>query len=375
MTRRITLLLATCMLLGLLGLVPLLAGFVPQYWGAEMRGLINPQVISLRPEDKPRPIMAQGADGRVWAVRQPVDRTLVTSSEMLPPPRRTDVVRFEADGVRLAITDKALLYDGNATTALAPLLALDGSSMPVLYGVQPDFYGDMLDSQGRPLRWLASGAFMNGYQPVNLAELAELHRRPAPVAPVAPVLSLPHYDSGTLQAHADSYRELVENFSRRYGLNAALVYAIIHSESTFRPTLVSRSSAMGLMQLLPSTASDEVHRFLYGRRGNVGFDELAVPEINIRYGTAYLHILMTRYFQDVRDPVAREYCAVAAYNMGPNRFLRYWAPTNAEAVARINSLDVKDLYRKLTVELPVRETRFYVAKVQHLKTQFAGALP
>ena len=48
MTRRITLLLATCMLLGLLGLVPLLAGFVPQYWGAEMRGLINPQVISLR---------------------------------------------------------------------------------------------------------------------------------------------------------------------------------------------------------------------------------------------------------------------------------------------------------------------------------------
>ena len=167
----------------------------------------------------------------------------------------------------------------------------------------------------------------------------------------------------------------MENFARRYGLNAALVYAIIHSESTFRPTLVSRSSAMGLMQLLPSTASDEVHRFLYGTRGNVGFAELAVPEINIRYGTTYLHILMTRYFQDVRDPVAREYCAVAAYNIGPNRFLRFWGPTHAEAVARINSLDVKELYRKLTVELPVRETRFYVAKVQHLKTQFAGALP
>ena len=374
MTRRITLLLATCMLLGLLGLVPLLAGFVPQYWGAEMRGLINPQVVSLRPEDRPRPIVTQGADGRVWAVRMPVDSTPVEELDSLPSPRRVDVVRFEADGVRLALADRAFLYDGNAATALAPLLALDGSSMPVLYGVQPDFYGDMLDSQGRPLRWMASGAFMNGYQPVDLAELAEMRRRPAP-APVAPVLTLPRYDAGTLQAHADSYKELVENFSRRYGLNAALVYAIIHSESTFRPTLVSRSSAMGLMQLLPSTASDEVHRFLYGTRGNVGFEELAVPEINIRYGTAYLHILMTRYFQDVRDPVIREYCTVAAYNMGPNRFLRYWGATNAEAVARINSLDAADFYHKLTVELPVRETRFYVVKVQHLKAQFAGALP
>ncbi|WP_297226937.1 transglycosylase SLT domain-containing protein [uncultured Desulfovibrio sp.] len=372
MTRRITLLLATCMLLGLLGLVPLLAGFVPQYWGAEMRGLINPQVVSLRPEDRPRPIEEQGANGRVWAVRRPVDDTLVVALENLPTSRQADIVRFDADGVRLAITDRAFFYDGNAATALAPLLALDGSSMPVLYGVQPDYYGDLLDSQGRPLRWLASGAFMNGYQPVNLQELAEQHRQPAPVAPVLP---LPRYDAGTLQAHAGSYKELVESFSRRYGLNAALVYAIIHSESTFRPTLVSRSSAMGLMQLLPSTASDEVHRFLYGTRGNVGFDELAVPEINIRYGTAYLHILMTKYFQDVRDPVTREYCTVAAYNMGPNRFLRLWGPTNAEAVARINSLDAADFYHKLTVELPVRETRFYVAKVQHLKTQFAGVLP
>ena len=130
--------------------------------------------------------------------------------------------------------------------------------------------------------------------------------------------------------------------------------------------------ADGLMQLLPSTASDEVHRFLYGTRGNVGFNELAVPEINIRYGTAYLHILMTRYFQDVRDPVAREYCTVAAYNMGPNRFLRYWGATNAEAVARINSLSVPDLYRRLTVELPVRETRSYVAKVQHMNLSGAA---
>lgn len=371
MTRRITLVLATFMLLGLLGLVPLLAGFVPQYWGAEMRGVINPQVIGLRPGDRPQPIVEQGADGRIWAVRRPVNDAVVAEGTSSPAVRKREVVRFDGGGVRLSLAGKGALYDGDAAPRLAPLLALDGSSMPVLYGVQPDGYGDMLDSQGRPLRWLASRGFMNAYQPVDLEALAEQRRN---VVPAAPVISLPRYDSGTLRAHAGSYRELVESFSRRYGLNSALVYAIIHSESTFRPSLVSRSSAMGLMQLLPSTASDEVHRFLYGTRGDVGFDELAVPEINIRYGTAYLHILMTRYFQDVRDPVAREYCTVAAYNMGPNRFLRFWGATNADAVAHINSLSVTELYRKLTVELPVRETRYYVAKVQHMKTQFAGVI-
>lgn len=110
------------------------------------------------------------------------------------------------------------------------------------------------------------------------------------------------------------------------------MYAIIHSESDFSPGLISDKSAMGLMQLLPSTASDEVHRFLYGRPGAVSFNELRVPEINIRYGTAYLHILLTRYFSGVHDPLAREYCAVAAYNMGPNRFLRLYGATNEEAV-------------------------------------------
>ena len=154
----------------------------------------------------------------------------------------------------------------------------------------------------------------------------------------------------------------------------ALVYAIIHSESDFSPTLVSGKSAMGLMQLLPSTASGEVHRFLYGRRGDVGFDDLRVPEINIRYGTAYLHILLTRYFQNVSDPEAREYCTVAAYNMGPNRFLRLYGATPEEAVARINTMNADELYEDLTRRLPVRETRAYVAKVRRMKHHYAALL-
>ena len=58
-------------------------------------------------------------------------------------------------------------------------------------------------------------------------------------------------------------------------------------------------------------AGGEVHRYLYGRTGDVSFEDLRVPETNIRYGTTYLHILLTRYFAGVHDPRAREYCAVA----------------------------------------------------------------
>lgn len=64
----------------------------------------------------------------------------------------------------------------------------------------------------------------------------------------------------------------------------------------------------------------------------------ACPKSISATGTAYLHILLTRYFQDVSDPLSREYCAVAAYNMGPNRFLRLYGKTGEEAVARINDL-------------------------------------
>lgn len=121
-------------------------------------------------------------------------------------------------------------------------------------------YGDALDARGRPLRWQAAETLLSGYTPVN--------PRPADSGRKAAEEMLPedaYFDGGGLFARARRYQQLVENFARRYNLSAELVYAIIHSESDFSPTLVSDKSAMGLMQLLPSTASDEVHRFLYGR--------------------------------------------------------------------------------------------------------------
>jgi len=364
---------------GSLLLLVLLAGFVPQTEGPEVRRKASDMVVHLQPQDLPSPIVATSRGGRSWAVRQMVQQPVHVSSQQPGyesvasrdaaasgmrasiAAAKQHVVSFGPDGVRLVMGGQGLLYSvaPARSTALTPLLPLDGASQPVLLTAQPQEYGDSLDAQGRPVRWASEQPCFTAYSPRVL---------PA----VLPSFGL--WPVGDSLSKAQYYRQLVEDFSRRYGLDMDLVFAIIHSESNFRPTLVSSKSAMGLMQLLPSTAGGEVHRFLYGRNGNVGLADLSEPETNIRYGTAYLHILMTRYFHDVRDPLAREYCVVAAYNMGPNRLLRIFGKDNSEAVARINSMSAAELYEELTVRLPIRETRFYVAKVQHMKGRFAAGL-
>ena len=352
-----TLLIIASCLGGALLLLGLLAGFVPQREGYEVRRRASPLVISLRPEDMPAPIVSRGDGSRLWALRRavsPAVATIATAGSPLP-------AGMEPDGLFAKGQDSLV--------QLAPLLALDGFSMPFLLAVQPPQYGDALDAKGLPLRWLAAETLLEGYSP--FISRADGRARPGRTEKDGALADDDSLTYGSLPARAARYQQLVENFARRYNLSTELVYAIIHSESSFSTTLVSNKSAMGLMQILPDTASGEVHKYLYGRTGDISFDELSVPEVNIRYGTTYLHILLTRYFAGVYDPRAREHCAVAAYNMGPNRFLRLYGKSNEEALEAINAMSAEELYEDLTRRLPVAETRAYVAKVARMKGHYA----
>lgn len=329
--------------------------------GPELRGPASSLLRAVDSADYGPAIESAGEGGRVWALRSPASKAPLGESlawavqYVLDLPR---IAAMESDKPENGAGEEDL---ADRTPLLAPLLAQDGAGSPGLLAALPQDFNDALDSHGRPLRWRAEN-LMAGYTRLKpkppVREEAPPQLKPLPSIPKA--------------AQMGYYRSLVENFSKRYNLSSSLVMAIIHSESDFSPAIVSNKSAMGLMQLLPSTASDEVHRFLYGRRGRIGFEDLRNPEINIRYGTAYLHILLNRYFPNVQNRNIREVCAIASYNLGPNRFLRLYGRTNDQAVEKINTMSEEEFYTDLIRRLPARETRFFVQKVRRMKSHYSG---
>ena len=110
--------------------------------------------------------------------------------------------------------------------------------------------------------------------------------------------------------HQPLAREIVEQ-ARLYDLEPTLVFAVIQVESGWYSHAVSPVGALGLMQLLPSTAEE-----LAGELGIEwrGADTLFDPIANVRLGVAYLRQLTDRY-----ESVPT---ALAAYNWGPGRIDR-----------------------------------------------------
>lgn len=100
------------------------------------------------------------------------------------------------------------------------------------------------------------------------------------------------------------YDASINEHSRRMGVSADLVRAVIQVESAFNPTAVSTKGAMGLMQLMPATARE------------LGVANPFEPDENIRGGVTYLKRLLERYNQKVE-------LALAAYNAGMGNVEKY----------------------------------------------------
>ncbi len=119
------------------------------------------------------------------------------------------------------------------------------------------------------------------------------------------------------------YLREIELAARQHQVDPALIQAVIHAESGFRPKVVSKSGAQGLMQLMPGTAKD------------MAVTDVFQPSQNIMGGSAYLAWLLKKYNGDLR-------LATAAYNAGPGTVSKYGGvppyPETKAYVARVNSL-------------------------------------
>ncbi|MDX1796067.1 MAG: murein transglycosylase domain-containing protein [Hydrogenovibrio sp.] len=166
------------------------------------------------------------------------------------------------------------------------------------------------------------------------------------------------------------YATQVARQSKRFDQDPALVYAIIETESAFNPYAMSHIPAYGLMQIVPKTAGRDAYRLIHNTDGTPSKNYLFKADNNIEMGTAYLHILTTRYLAAVKNPKSREYCVIAAYNTGSGNVLKAFHSDRAEAVNRINRLSSQQVYHHLTRYLKYQEARHYVEKVTHNKTKY-----
>ncbi|WP_345945713.1 transglycosylase SLT domain-containing protein [Sodalis sp. dw_96] len=160
-----------------------------------------------------------------------------------------------------------------------------------------------------------------------------------------------------------SYGDYIHDSASVYGVDENLVKAIIQVESGFNPSAVSRSNAIGLMQLKAETAGRDAYRFK-GRYGQPSTYELKDPAINIDLGTAYLGILQ-RQLSGISNPQTLRYALTVAYVNGAGALLRSFSSDRGRAIALINDMTPDQFSRHVQSRHPAPQATRYLWKVNN----------
>lgn len=129
----------------------------------------------------------------------------------------------------------------------------------------------------------------------------------------------------------EAYKSEIAAAAADFGVDTALLRAVIHAESAFNPMAVSNKGAQGLMQLMPGTA------------GDLGVTDAFDVAQNIRGGARYLSQLLRDFNGDTQ-------LAAAAYNAGPGAVQKYRGVP------------------------PYDETRLYVQRVTTLRDRYKAGI-
>lgn len=137
------------------------------------------------------------------------------------------------------------------------------------------------------------------------------------------------------------YSEYVYQYAEENNIDPLLVFAIIKAESNFNHSIQSSSGAIGLMQLMESTAIEMAKEV---KQEIVVKEALYNPEINIKIGTFYYAYLIQHY-------EGNEHLALAAYNAGMGNVDK-WIK---EGIIKADGSDLENI--------PYKETNNYVRKI------------
>jgi membrane-bound lytic murein transglycosylase MltF len=149
----------------------------------------------------------------------------------------------------------------------------------------------------------------------------------------------------------DNLISLFRKYASRYEFDWIAIAAQAYQESELDHNKRSPQGAIGIMQMLPSTASDE----------SVNISDIHLLENNIHAGVKYLHFLRERYFNSPEiEPAARVNFSWAAYNAGPAKI------NKLRNIAQKRGFDPNKWFfnvEQIAAEIIGRETVTYVANI------------
>lgn len=122
---------------------------------------------------------------------------------------------------------------------------------------EPFLYGQVVDNTGQPIRWEGRASNFADYLLKNRLQSRSNGLR---IIYSVTINMVPNH----LDKRAHKYLGMVRQASRKYGVDESLILAIMQTESSFNPYAVSRSDALGLMQVVQHTAG----KMCSARRGN-----------------------------------------------------------------------------------------------------------
>ncbi len=291
-------------------------------------------------------------------------RISIVEDEEKPAPTKAEIEKYVEEVVKTT-PNKAREAD--------PVLAAVEADTKIEDEVNTQsMLADVVDSTPAPTKREAEKKAV-----AKLANQAKVEKAvPAKKEGKAPVTTITiKMPSDSTVKRAKKFSKYVNTFSKKNQLDKSLVYAIMHTESAFNPLARSHIPAFGLMQIVPGSAGKDVTQKLEGKARLLSPKYLYDAKNNIQAGATYLNILYYSYLKGIKDPLSREYCAIAAYNTGAGNVSVAFTGSKRlkNALPIINSMTPDEVYKTLKKKLPYDETKKYLEKVVARQQLYAQA--
>ena len=140
------------------------------------------------------------------------------------------------------------------------------------------------------------------------------------------------------KVYTKHFSEFVEKYAEEYEVDPFIIYAMIKNESKFDEDAKSYKNAIGLMQILESTAEE------VAKKNDINYENLNDPEVNIQIGILYFVELLEENNNSIE-------LALASYNAGKNK-VKSWIE---EGIISEDGSNIENI--------PYKETNMYVRKI------------